>query len=186
MVYILSNIAKINAQFSDKNKAKAFWINVYNLQVIKGVVDNYPLESVEKVNGFFKENTFLVANQELSLDDVENVILREIFFDPCIHFVLVSAANGGATLLNSGYMPDTVNEQIKKQAKLFINNPKVVRIDKKNKTIELPKIFEWYNKDFVTYYGNEIDFLNIFFEKKINNDLKVKIYDFDWSLNKKI
>ncbi|MGB3774832.1 MAG: DUF547 domain-containing protein, partial [Leeuwenhoekiella sp.] len=32
---------------------KAFWINAYNLAVIKGVVDNYPLKSPLDVDGFF-------------------------------------------------------------------------------------------------------------------------------------
>jgi Protein of unknown function, DUF547 len=185
LLYILNNITKINAQFADKNKSKAFWINVYNLEVIRSVIDSYPIESVEKVKGFFKDNTFMVANQELTLDDIENTILREIFQDPCVHFVLSSAANGGATLLNEAYMPDRVNEQMKQQARKFVNNEKIIRIDKKSKAIQIPKIFEWYKDDFVTYYRNEIDFLNIFFDKKINNDLAIIIYDFDWSLNKK-
>ena len=185
LVYILGNISKINSQFGDKNKAKAFWINVYNLQVIKGVVDKYPMASVNNQQGFFNETSFMIANQELTLDDIENTILREIFLDPCIHFVLASGANGGAPLLNEAYMPEKVNEQMKQQSKNFLNNEKFVKIDKKNKTVELPKIFEWYKDDFVTYYRNEIDFLNIFLDKKLDNTLKVKIYDFDWTLNKK-
>jgi hypothetical protein len=35
-----------------KKVAKAFWINVYNLQVIKGVVDKFPIASVETIPGF--------------------------------------------------------------------------------------------------------------------------------------
>lgn len=184
LVYILNNIATLDTKFSDKKVAKAFWINVYNLHVIKGVVDLFPIASVEKIPGFFSGNTFLVGNQELSLDDIENVILRDLFFDPAIHFTLTSAANGGAPLLNTAFLPATVDEQIKARATLVINTKNYFFVDKENKIVELPKIFEWYKKDFAVNYFNEIDFVNLFLEKKIDNKYTVKTYDFDWSLNK--
>ena len=186
LLYILSNATKLNTKFEDKNLAKAFWVNMYNLQLIKGVVDAYPIKSVIDVPGFFKENSFMVGSLELTLDDIENTILREIFLDPCIHFVLSSAANGGSPMLNGAYRPEKLNDQMKERAKRFINDKKVIRVDTKTKIIEVPKIFEWYKNDFVTYYQNEVDFFNIFLEKKLDNTLKVKAYDFDWSLNSKI
>ncbi len=185
LIYILNNIEKLKTEFRDKNEAKAFWINVYNLEVIKGVLDNYPTKSVNFITGFFKENNFMVANQDLTLDNIENTILREIFVDPGIHFVLCGGVNGGAPLLNKAYLPETVADQMKEQAKLFINNKNFLKINKETKTVELPKIFEWYQKDFVTNYFNEIDFINLFLDKKIDNKLSVKTYDFDWSLNEK-
>lgn len=185
LVYILDNIAKIPTQFEEKNAAKAFWINVYNLQVIKSVLDNYPLKSVNDIPTFFKENNFLVGNQELTLDDVENTILREIFTDAGIHFVLCSASNGGAPLLNAAYLPENIEMLMKQKAKLYLNSKNVVMIDKGAKIVELPKIFEWYKKDFVTNYFNEIDFVNLFLEKKIDNTMKIQTYDYDWTLNQK-
>jgi hypothetical protein len=184
LIYILNNIAKLDTKFSDKNVAKAFWINVYNLQVIRSVIDVFPIPSIEKVPGFFKENTFVVGNQDLTLDDIENVILRDLFFDPAIHFTLSSAANGGAPLLNTAYVPSKVEEQIKERAKLVINSKNYFYINKDNKVIELPKIFLWYKKDFAVNYFNEIDFINLFLDKKVDNKYTVMTYDFDWSLNK--
>jgi hypothetical protein len=59
-----------------------------------------------------------VGKQELTLDDIENVILRDLFFDPAIHFALSSAANGGAPL-NKCRLPGTIDEQIKSRATLL-------------------------------------------------------------------
>ncbi len=44
-----------NAQVSDwtDEEKKAFYINAYNLLTIKGVLDNYPIASVQDVAGFF-------------------------------------------------------------------------------------------------------------------------------------
>lgn len=183
---IMDYAAKINLKNETKDTSKAFWINVYNLAVIKNVIDNYPMKSTMDVPGFFNENDFLIANQRLTLDDIEHTILREIFQDPGIHFVLVSGSNGGVQMQDHAYMPKDIDLQIKTEASKYINNKDVIRIDKKNKIVELPKIFEWYTKDFVTYYTNEIDFLNIFLEKKLEKDYKVKIYEYDWTLNKKV
>ena len=60
-----------------------------------------------------------------------------------------------------------------------------MKLDKSAKTVELPKIFDWYKKDFAVNYFNEVDFINIFLEKKIDNKLMIKTYDFDWSLNQR-
>ncbi|MBC7643230.1 MAG: DUF547 domain-containing protein [Flavobacterium sp.] len=183
---IMDYAGKMNLKNESKETSKAFWINIYNLAVIKNVVDNYPMKSTMDIPGFFNENDFLIANQRLTLDDIEHTILREIFLDPGIHFVLVSGSNGGVQLKNEAYVPKDIDAQIKAEAAKYINNKDIIRIDKKSKIVELPKIFEWYTKDFVTFYTNEIDFLNIFLEKKIEKDYKVKIYEYDWTLNKKV
>ena len=185
LMYILDNISKIPTQFEDKNASKAFWINVYNLQVIKNVIDNYPLKPVTDVPTYFKEINFMVGNQELTLDDIENTILREIFTDAGIHFVLCSASNGGAQLLNAAYLPENVESLMKQRAKLYLNTKNVIMVDKASRVVELPKIFEWYKKDFVTTYFNEIDFINLFLEKKIENTLKIQTYDYNWTLNER-
>jgi Protein of unknown function, DUF547 len=181
---IIDYSAKLNLKNESKEVNKAFWINIYNLIVIKNVLDNYPLKSVQDIPGFFKETEFLIAGQQLTLDDIENTILREMFKDPGIHFVLSSGAVGSPPLLDHAYMPTNIDVQIKDQTIKMINNVDFVKIDRKEKNIELPKIFEWYTKDFVTYYTNEIDFLNLFLEKKLTKDFKTKIYEFDWALNR--
>ncbi|OCB70225.1 hypothetical protein LPBF_12345 [Flavobacterium crassostreae] len=183
LIYILSNIEQLDTKFRDKKLAKAFWINVYNLQVIKAVIDNMPLVSVEKIPGFFDLNSFMVGKQELTLNDIQNIILRDLFFDPAVHFTLSNGANGGAPLLNRAYMPKTVDEQMKQQATMVINSKEYFYVNKELRIIELPKIFEWYKKDFAVNYFNEIDFINLFLKKKIDNKLTVETYDFNWSLN---
>ena len=181
---ILDYAAKLNLKNESKDVNKAFWINIYNLAVVKNVLDNYPLKSTLDIPGFFKETEFSISGQQLTLDDIENTILRDMFQDPGIHFVLNSGANGSPPLLDHAYMPVNIDLQIKEQIVKMINNTDFIRIDRKDKKIELPKIFEWYTKDFVTFYTNEIDFLNLFLEKKVTKDYKLKVYEFDWTLNK--
>jgi hypothetical protein len=183
LFYILDQAAKLNLKSETKDVAKAFWINAYNLQCIKMVVERYPLKSVLEHPSFFKRDNFLIANQDVTLNDIENVILREILFDPGYHFVLSSAAIGSSPLLNKAYMPQTVSEQIKEQARKIINSKGYFIFEKDIKTVFFPQIFEWYKKDFVINYFNEIDFANLFLEKKLDNTYNVKYYKFNWDLN---
>ena len=53
---LLRRIETFDAAAASENERKAFYINAYNMLVIGAVVENYPLESVEKVPGFFDKN----------------------------------------------------------------------------------------------------------------------------------
>ncbi|MGL5111455.1 MAG: DUF547 domain-containing protein [Flavobacterium sp.] len=185
LLYILDNVSKLETNFKTKEEAKAFWINTYNLLVIKAIVEKSPLVSVNTVPGFFTEKSFIVAKQEVTLHNIENTILRDVIKDAGVHFVLCKGTNGDAPLLNVAYTPEQVNDQIKQQVKLYINNKDFYRIFKNTNSIELPKMFEIFKSDFVTGYFNEIDFINIFLDKKIETTYKVMTRAYDWSLNSK-
>ena len=60
-----------------KNQIKAFWINAYNIAVIKSVIENYPIDSPLDVNGFFDSQKHSVAGREVTLDEIEKEILLE-------------------------------------------------------------------------------------------------------------
>ena len=51
-----------------KNDAKiyqAFWINAYNLLVIKGIIDNYPTKSPLDNKGFFDKTMYKIGKKKL-------------------------------------------------------------------------------------------------------------------------
>ena len=82
---------------------KALLINAYNLFVIKGVIDNYPIHSPLKVSGFFDGKNYQLAGKNVSLNQIEKEILIKQTGDPRLHFVLVCAANGCPKLAEYAY-----------------------------------------------------------------------------------
>ena len=50
---LLEAAKKITVAEANAKEYQAFWINGYNLLVIKGIVDSYPLKSPLDVGGFF-------------------------------------------------------------------------------------------------------------------------------------
>lgn len=182
LIYILGNISKLKTESNINSEHNiAYWINVYNLLIIKNVVDNYPIKSINTVTGFF-DKTYLINGDSLSLFDIEKK-LNLLCKDPGIHFVLSKASNGDPILYNGAYLPESALYQISLQVKSAINKPAFLKVNKQTNVLELPTIFQNYKEDFVTSYYNEIDFVNIFLEKKLNNKMKVVYANFDWTLN---
>jgi Protein of unknown function, DUF547 len=174
----------INLENQDAKIFKAFWINSYNLIVIKGIVDKYPVKSALDLKGFFDRNTFRVANQDMTLKQIENFVLKSTFKDPFINFVLVCAANGCPPLLNEAYKPETLDRQLLERTKLSLNNPDYVKVNDVTKTVEVSQIFEWYKEDFIDKERKILDFINKFRDQKIDETYMVGYYKYDWTLNK--
>ena len=114
----LLNIAE--AISVSKNNAKtyqAFWINAYNLSVIKGIIDNYPTNSPLDNAGFFDKTKYSLAGKNITLNDIEHKLLRAQFNDARFHFVLVCGAVGCPPLINKAYLPNTLDTQLEEQTK---------------------------------------------------------------------
>ena len=60
---LLRRVETFDAAAAKPAEREAFYLNAYNLLVIGEVVTRYPLESVQKVPGFFDKNLVSVAGE---------------------------------------------------------------------------------------------------------------------------
>ena len=166
----------------DKAKTyQAFWINTYNLLVIEGIVAAYPVKSPLAINGFFDGKKHEVGGENITLNAIENELLRKNFKEEArFHFVLVCAGLGCPPIINKAYLPSTLESQLQEQTVLALNNPSFIQL--KGKKVLLSQIFEWYKEDF-TRNGDEIDFINRFRKEPLDPKTKVGYYPYDWTLN---
>ncbi len=166
---------------SDAANYQAFWINAYNISVIKGIVSKYPTKSPLDIKGFFDKKTYSLGGKETTLNDLENKLLRAVFpKEARFHFVLVCAGLGCPPIINEAYKPATLEKQLQRQASLALNNPNFIKV--KGKKVQLSQIFEWYKGDF-TQFGSEVKYINKFRKEPIDEGAKVSYYPYDWSLN---
>jgi hypothetical protein len=177
--------SKIDLSKEDANTTKAFWINAYNISLIKGVISKYPVKSPLDIAGLFDKVTFTIAGKKIVLNDIENKMIRAKYNDPRVHFVLVCGAIGCPPLINGAYFPETLDNQLNKQTKIALNNPSFIKVNASTKKVEFSQIFEWYKNDFISKGKNEIDFINQYREDKIDTKFKVSYYTYDWTINKK-
>lgn len=180
---ILKNAEHLTISTEDANTYKAFWINAYNLLVIKAIINNYPLKSPLDVKGFFNKKEHAIGGGHYSLNTIENKLLRGNFKDPRIHFVLVCGAKGCPPIISDSYAPEKLETQLTEQTKKAINGS-FIQINSAKKIVLVSQIMEWYKEDFVRH-GSEIDFLNLYLEQPIPTDYKLGYIAYDWSLNER-
>lgn len=172
----------ISVSKSDSSNYQAFWVNTYNLLVIKGVIENYPISSPLDVPDFFDKITFRVEGIDLTLNDIENKLLRANFpNEPRFHFVLVCAGLGCPSIKDGAYRPLLLKEQLQEQTVKALNDPNFIKVDK-NK-VEVSQIFEWYHGDFVKNDLSLKDFINQYRKEKLPEKAILSYYPYDWSLN---
>lgn len=171
-----------------KEQELSYYINLYNAQTVKLIVDNYPVGSIRDlgpklsipgINSVWHATKFKAGDRQLSLNDVEHEILRKMG-EPRIHFAINCASGSCPPLRNEAYTAEKLEQQLTDQSKQFINSAQYNRIT--SNTLELSAIFNWFAGDF-TKQGSLIQYLNKYSTTKINENAKVKYLDYDWSLN---
>lgn len=163
------------------DKKLAYWINLYNAWTVKTIIDNYPVASITDIDGGKTWNVKRVKSggKTYSLDEVENKIIRPRFNDARIHFAVNCAAKSCPPLMNKAWTASSLNRDLDKMTKSFINDSKHNTIAKDK--VVLSKIFEWYAVDF----GDLIPYLNKYSNVQINKNAKIEYHEYDWKLNGK-
>ncbi len=173
-------IADADLSQSDKNTQIAFYLNAYNLLVIKSVVDGMPLNSPLDVTGFFETKKHNIAGLYLTLNDIENKKLRP---DPRIHFAIVCAAKSCPKLSSDAFTPEKVQSQLNSLTKKALNDAAYVSVNDASNTVQVSKIFDWYKDDFIQKSGSVIAFINVYRTAAIATNYTVSYFNYSWDLN---
>jgi len=172
------------SQLQGHDEKLAFYINTYNILALKMVVDHWPQKSIKDVGSFFspvwKKEAGIIAGKAVSLDDVENNIIRPMG-DPRIHLAIVCASVSCPDLRNEPYTAAKLNQQLNDQAKVFLaNNKKGMLIQ--HGELNVSKIFKWFKQDFEKVGGVESFIRN--YRADLAASTKVSDYlDYDWTVN---
>jgi hypothetical protein len=192
-------MATVDAAALPRPDQLAYWINLYNISVVGIVVDNYPVESIRDLStdpivklNVFKKPSVKVRGGAMSLNDIENVKVREGFKDPRIHFAINCAAQSCPPIRTEPFVGARISEQLDDQARRYLNGPKGVRIEKDGAGVELhvTKILDWFADDFKKWGGGQVPFLKRFLPadkvKQIDaakSDVDLEFDDYSWKLN---
>jgi hypothetical protein len=161
-----ANEDQLKSDLNTENKAKAFWINIYNIFV------QYLLKADPKLfedrSSFFTTERITIAGTNLSLDDIEHGIIRhskikyslgylgKIFvpgfeekfrlkdLDYRIHFALNCGAKSCPPI--TLYKADRINEQLNRSTARYLNT--FARYDVKKDKAYAPSLCYWYKADF--------------------------------------
>ena len=164
--------------WSKKDKI-ALWINAYNIQMLKIITENYPIESL-KIHRLFwppssirhippvwtigaekwNDYKFLVMDEAFTLSEIEQRFFRKQFDEPRVFFAITHASLSSPPLRNKPYYGYKLNEQLDDQVRKFLASPHGLRIDQEKQTVYLSAILEpdWYGEQFIDKYGTDKKF----------------------------
>lgn len=189
----VTRMSQINIHNYNRNEQLAFWLNLYNALTIQIVADYYPIESIDDINispGLFSigpwgANLVTVAGTPLSLDDIQNRIIRPIWNDPRTHYAINDASIGAANLHKEAFQGSTIEEQLNQVAYGYINSLRGVQVIEGKLIVS--KIYDWYIDDFG---GNEsalIKHLLVYAKEPLRHQLQlvssVNSYMYNWHIN---
>jgi hypothetical protein len=195
--------------FPTEQSKLAYWINAYNAAAIKIVLTYYPISSVEDVkppwlffflprkSGFFLFQRVTLGGRTTSLYALENKIIRKRFADPRIHFVLNCASRGCPRLPRRAFTAENLDEQLDRETRLFVAEQRNFRMNDQESTVYLSSIFDWYEKDFLTWYQSRfpaqkatlLKYVTLYlpFSKaekmKRVTPYQIRFIPYDWNLN---
>lgn len=189
----------------------AFWINLYNVIVIHGVIALGIRDSVREVWNFFRGVYYQIGGYPFTPDDIEHGVLRgnrrpphSLFRrfrggdprlqymveppDPRVHFTLVCGSASCPFI--DVYTPENLEWELDTASRAFINSSAVV-LDRSQGQISLSSIFKWYAPDFGADQGERLRFIAAFLDNAADRSfieenaagLRVTFQPYDWRLN---
>jgi len=208
-----NNLKTMNLEVLTRREERiAFWINLYNVIVIHGVIALGLRDSVKEVWNFFRRVYYQIGNHTFSPDDIEHGILRgnrrppySLFrrfrgrdprlnfivspLDPRIHFTLVCGASSCPFI--DVYTPENLEDELTMASQAFINSAGVV-LDRSRQSLSLSSIFKWYARDFGADQTARLRFIARYLDNKEDrvfiqehaNALQVTFQSYDWRLNR--
>ncbi len=192
---VVAAIAELDPRPLSRERRLAFWINAYNVTVVRRLLDHYPdLRSVRDIDGFFDRKSSRVAGAQRTLDEIER---QSRDLDARSHFALVCAALSCPDLRHEPYRPEAIELQLAEQTRRFLSDPaKGLRFDEAKKSLWLSSIFKWYASDFTgddavdssrspeRVVGWILPRLDESLAQRIRDTKpQVRFFDYDWRLN---
>jgi hypothetical protein len=188
----------------------SFWINVFNAGVLRDSPELEFADGPRDVQAFFEQPRLKVGGHAFSLDDVQHGLLRgnvarhgklrapmsrddprlafmPIAFDERMHFALYSAARSSPPL--RAFDGGNLDKQLEKATSEHLR--RTVRVEQEGAVVVLPRIFDWYAKDFGGERGalefalGRLDDASVDAVDRRQGRVKLQYAEYDWALNRR-
>lgn len=156
--YLIKIIGTTDLSSVQPEYKKAFYINAYNILLVKNVVANFPVIYPLEATGFFSQVKHYIAGDSLTLNEIEKKLTVE-FKDVRILFALSSASKGSVPMADFAFKPSKLDKQFEKIIKPIVNSYDFIRVMSKSEKIYMAENFKKSQKDFkkedIIYYINK-------------------------------
>ena len=190
----LDAMSDIAPTLLNRDEQLAYWINLYNAQTIQVVLDHPRKKSILSMGPLFSlgpwdEPYLTIENKPVTLNDIEHRILRPIWQDHRLHYVLNCASIGCPNLSQTAYRATSIAQQMADAQIAFLQHPRAISFTDRGE-LQLTSLFDWYLADFAPDVFGLLAYLAIqrpdlaadLAAVAGNADAKIN-YVYDWDLN---
>lgn len=179
----LDEMAAIEVDRLPRADQLAYYINLYNATMLKVVAERHTETYRVSDDEFkvFEEPLVRLKSGRVSLNHLENKIIRPQFNDARIHAAVNCAAASCPPLRAEAYLGNKLDQQLDEQMRAFVNDRSRNPISRDGKTIRVSKIFEWYAVDFDGKSGI-LEYMQRFSSRSLRA-LKLDFAEYSWALN---
>ncbi|MBA2657819.1 MAG: DUF547 domain-containing protein [Tatlockia sp.] len=189
----IDKMSKIDIDSYNRNEQLAFWINLYNALTVQVIAGYYPIDSIEEINispGLFSigpwgKKLVIIDGSPLSLDDIQNRIIRPVWNDQRSVYALNNGAIGAANLSKKAYKGETIGADLDEVTFNYINSLRGVQVIEGSLIVS--KIYDWFNEDFGSTEQDVITHIQQYAKEPLYSQLKyinkIESYVYNWHLN---
>lgn len=182
--------AKAPLYHFSKKEQLAYWLNLYNVTLLDEIVAIYPKKNLkalfEEDDALVNQKILNVANIDLSLNDIKNVILKEKYnHDPDILYGLYQGYIGAPNIRRKAYTGANVYSALAKNAREFVNSNRGTYSKNKN-TFYISSLYE-RNADYFPKFEADVTrhilkHLEGYHRSRLENALTVKANISNWRI----
>jgi len=169
----------------------AFWANLYNAITIETVLAAFPVRSIRDIRptalsiGPWKAKVATVVGVSLSLDDIENGILRAGWRDPRVHYAINCASFGCPNLPRLAWRGRGLSERLDAAARAYVNHPRGARFE--GDKLMVSSIYRWFAGDFGGDDKGILAHLSAYaapaLKARLQKTDRIGGHEYDWTLN---
>lgn len=189
----LKNMSEVKIDRYNRREQLAYWLNLYNALTVQTVANYYPIATIREISispGLFSigpwgAHLINVKKIPLSLDDINNRIIRPIWNDQRTLYALNNSTMGAANINKQAFSANNLDAQLNKAAITYINSLRGVQVIEGRLIIS--KIYDWYEGDFGGTKQDVIQHITFFAQEPLLSQLKhintIDSYMYNWHLN---
>lgn len=191
--HYIDNMRHIKIGMYQRKEQLAYWLNLYNALIVNLILENYPVKSIQDINispGLFSSGPWdadliKIGKFNLSLNDIQNRIIRPIWNDPRTLYALCNSAIGGPNIYPQAFQGHLITEQLNRAAQNYINSPRGVQIIQRKLIVS--QLYDWYEEDFGGSKQAVLNHIKLYAHPKLKKKLAtfstINNYIYNWHLN---
>jgi hypothetical protein len=189
--HYIDTLAGFDLHRLSRDEQFAYWANLYNALTLDVVLNAYPVASIRQIKpnllsiGPWKKEVVRVLGFDLSLDAIEQDILRKGWRDQRVHYAVNCASISCPNLPLRAWRGAGLSHALDAAARAYVNHPRGVRFE--GDSLVVSSIYHWYAADFggsdAAVIGHLRSFAAAPLRARLDAAHRIARDDYDWSLN---